>query len=112
MYRKQHVLKTLRCNKQAYSNKLIFAHVIINFIRNKFEFLSAQVKGNMDVLMVSETKIGNSFPVGNFSIDGSRTSDWLDRDSNSGGIMQYVREDISSNLLVTAEKNHTVFLLN
>ena len=66
----------------------------------------------MDVLMVSETKIDNSFPVANFTIDGSRTSHLLDRDSNSGGIMQYVREDISSNLLVTAEKNDTVFLLN
>ena len=87
MYRKQHVLKTLRCNKQAYSNKLIFAHVIINFIRNKFEFLSAQVKGNMDVLMVSETKIDNSFPVGNFVMDCFSTPYWLDRDCNGGGIM-------------------------
>ena len=83
------------------SNKLIFAHVNINFIRNKFEFLSTQVKGNIDVLMVSETKIDNSFPVGNFVIDGFSTPYRLDRDSNGGGIMLYVREDIPSILFAT-----------
>ena len=75
-------------------------------MRNKFESLSTQVKGNIDVLMVSETKIDDSFPVGNFVIDGFSTPYRLDRDSNGGGIMLYVREDIPSNLLATDEKNH------
>ena len=61
-------MKTLRCDN---SNELIFAHLNINSIRRKFEFLSTQVKGNIDVLMVSETKIDNSFPVGHFVIDGN-----------------------------------------
>ena len=55
--------------------------------------------------MVSETKIDN-FPVGNFVIDGFGTTYRLDRDSNGGGIMLYVREDIPSNLLATDEENH------
>ena len=38
------VLKTLRNDN---SNKLIFAHININSIRNKFEFLSAQETGNI-----------------------------------------------------------------
>ena len=75
-------------------------------MRNKFESLSTQVKGNIDVLMVSETKIDNSFPVGNFVIDGFSTPYRLARDDNGGGIMLYVREDIPSNLLATDEKNH------
>ena len=75
-------------------------------MRNKFESLSTQVKGNIDVLMVSETKIDDSFPVGNFVIDGFSTPYRLDRESNGGGIMLYVREDIPSNLLATDEKNH------
>ena len=32
-------------------------------MRNKFESLSTQVKGNIDVLMVSEIKIDDSFLV-------------------------------------------------
>ena len=55
--------------------------------------------------MVSETKIDDSFPVGNFVIDGFSTPYRLDCDSNGGGIMLYVREDIPSNLLATDEKN-------
>ena len=96
------VLKALRSDN---SNKLIFAHANINSIRNKFEFLSTQVKGNIDVLMVSETKVDDSFPVGNFVVDGFSTPYQLDRDSNGGGML-YVREDIPSNLLATDEKNH------
>ena len=51
-------------------NKLIFAHLNINLIRNKFEELISQVKGTVDVLMISETKIDDSFPIANFLIDG------------------------------------------
>ena len=36
--------------------KFIFVHTNINSIRNKFEFLSTQVKGNRDVLMVPKQK--------------------------------------------------------
>ena len=97
------VLKALRSDN---SNKLIFAHININSIRNKFEFLSTQVKGNIDVVMVSEAKIDDSFPVGNFVIYGFSTPYRLDRDRNGGGIMLYVKEDIPSNLLATDEKNH------
>ena len=56
--------------------------------------------------MVSETKTDDSFPVANFVIDGFSTPYRSDRDSNGGGIILYVREDIPSNLLATDEKNH------
>ena len=49
-------------------NKVIFAHLNINSIRNKFEELISQVKGTVDVLMISETKIDDSFPIVNFLI--------------------------------------------
>ena len=62
-------------------NKLIFAHLNINSIRNKFELLSKQIKGNVDVLMISETKIDDSFPVGQFLIEGFCTTYRLDRNS-------------------------------
>ena len=40
-----------------------------------------------DVLMISETKIDDSFPIGVFVIDGYSTSYRLDRNSNGGGIV-------------------------
>ena len=41
--------------------------------------LSDQIQGNIDVLLVSETKIDNSFPNGNFLIDGFSTPYRLNR---------------------------------
>ena len=93
------MLKSLHCNNLY---KLDFAHLTINSISNKFELLSEQVRGNVDFLMVSETKIDDSFPIGNFLIHGFSPYR-VDRDSKGGcgGIMLYIREDIPSNLLVT-----------
>ena len=80
-------------------NKVIFAHLNINSIRNKFEELISQVKGTVDVLMISETKIDDSFPIANFLIDGFSQPYRIDRNPSGSGIMLYVREDIRSNLL-------------
>ena len=69
-----------------------------------FELLLDQTKGNIDVLMISQTKIDDSFPLGNFLIGGFSKLYRLDRDSLGGGILLYVREDISSNLLEVETK--------
>ena len=51
-------------------DKVIVAHLNINFLRNKFDILIGQITGNIDFLMVSETKLGESFPLGQFIIEG------------------------------------------
>ena len=60
-------LKSLRTSNP---EKLVFAHLNINSVRNKFELLSDQTKDNIDVLLVSETKLDYSFLIGSFLIDG------------------------------------------
>ena len=62
------------------------------------------MKSNINVLMVSKTKIHNSFLVSNFVKDGFSTLYRLDRDSNGSGIMLYVKGDIPSNLLAIDKK--------
>ena len=37
-------------------NKLDVAHLNINFLRNKFELLTEKTKGNVDILVISETR--------------------------------------------------------
>ena len=49
--------------------------------------------------MISETKLDESFPVGQFLMDGYSVPYRLDRDGNGGGILLYIREDIPSKLL-------------
>ena len=83
---------------QENTNKLVFAHMNINSLRNKFKLLFDQVKGNIDVLMISETKIDDSFPLWNFLVGAFSKPYRLDRDSLGGGILLYVREDIQTNL--------------
>ena len=75
-------------------NKLIFAHVNINLIRHKFDSLADIMKDNIDILMISETKVDDSFPDGQFFLDGFGTSFRLDRKRNDGGIMLFIRNDI------------------
>ena len=94
-------LKTIRCDNV---NNLIFAHLNINSIRNKSEFLATQVKGKIDILMISVTKIDERFPKGHFLIEGFRTLYRLDRDSKGGGIMLYIRADVPLNLLAIEDK--------
>ena len=68
-------------------------------IPNKFDLFSEQIKGTIDVLKISETKIDYSFPIGQFLIEGFCTPYRLDRNSKGGGVLLYVREDIPSNLI-------------
>ena len=80
-------------------NKLVIAHLNINSIRNKFDLLVEKIKGNVDILMMSETKLDDSFPMGQFLIDKFSDPIRLDRNKNEGGILLYIREDIPSNIL-------------
>ena len=46
------------------------AHLNINSLRNKIDYLIGQVTGNIDILMISKTKLDISFPTGQFLING------------------------------------------
>ena len=58
--------KTLKSIRSDNVNKLIFAHVNINSIRNKFELLKNEINGNTDILMISEKEFKIPFPTVNF----------------------------------------------
>ena len=96
--------KTLKLFRKDNLNKIILAHLNINSIRNKFDCLSEQVKGNIDILLISEAKIDDRFPVAQFIIDGFSPPYRLDRNCHGGGLMLVVRKDILSNLPVIEKK--------
>ena len=76
----------------------------INSIRNKFELLKDQVKVNIDILMISQTKIDDIFPQSQFLIERFRTPHRLYHDSNGVGIHLYVMEDIHFKLIAIENK--------
>ena len=77
-------------------NKIIFAHININSIRNKLSQLTNDIHGKIDILMISETKIDNSFPKSEFIIPGFHEPYRQDRNCHGGGILLYIRDDIPS----------------
>ena len=80
-------------------NRIVISHININSIRNKFELLAEAVMGNVDILMVTETKIDETFPTTQFIIPGFTSPYRFDRTKDGGGILVYIREDIPSKLL-------------
>ena len=80
-------------------NRLIFGHLNINSIRNKIEMLSNIIVGKLDILLLSETKIDDSFLTGQFHIPGFSTPYRSNRSNHGGGLLLYTRYDIPSKLL-------------
>ena len=75
-------------------NCITIAQININSLRNKFSFLCEAVSVNIDILLVTETKLDSSFPSAQFHMHGYTTRYRLDRSANGGGFLLYVREDI------------------
>ena len=53
----QSVKKSLKNIRISNINKLIFKYLNVNSLRNKFDILSEQIKGSIDIFMASETKL-------------------------------------------------------
>ena len=80
-------------------NKLIFLHLNINSIQKKNELLSEQIKGNVNKLIISETKMDDSFPIGQFLTEGFCSPYSLDCNSKNGGILLCASENTPSDLI-------------
>ena len=75
-------------------NKIIIGHLNINSIRYKFDFLKEIIGDNIDILLISETKIDDSFPVGQFIISRFHTPFRKDRNDKGGGLIFFIRDHI------------------
>ena len=91
-------------------NRLICAHLNINFVRNKIDYLSDIIKNNIDILIISETKLDSSFHNGQFQIHGYSESYRLDRNGNGGGILVFTRENIPTKLIDSQMKIEGFFI--
>ena len=67
----------------------LLGHVNINSLRNKSEMLADLIKGKLDIMLISETKIDYTFPTSQFDI----------RTDNGGGILLHTRYDIPAKKL-------------
>ena len=91
------MLKSIRTK---HLKNVIIGQLNINSLRNKFLSLTHLIKGNLDILILTETKLDNTFPEKQFIIPGYKKPYRRDRNRNGGGVMIYVREDIPSDILI------------
>ena len=88
--------------------KVTFDHLNINSIPNKFDGIMDFVSTNLDVFLISETKIDSSFPEAQFVHNGYAKPYRKDRSlgggGGGGGLLMYVNENIASCMM----KQHTL----
>ena len=60
-------------------NRPIIGQLNINSIRNKLNFLGSEISRCLDLLLVSETKLDDSFPTAQFLMSGFCKQYRLDR---------------------------------
>ena len=92
------ILKKLKI-KNLY--RLVIGHLNINSLRNKFESLKYIIKGNLDIIVITETKLDSTFPPQQFAIEGYTLPYRIDRVDGAGGVIIYVRDDIPSREITT-----------
>ena len=97
-------LKQLRNHNR---HRIIIGYLNINSIRNKFEPLLRFVRNNLDTLMALEAKIDDTFPESQFLIKDFSKSFRLDRTAKIGGILLYIREEISCRYIIQIILNNS-----
>ena len=85
--------ETFRKLKNDNPNKISIGYLNINSIRNKIEFLKELIGINVDIFLISETKLNDTFPTGQFLINGYQLPLRFDRNGN-GGLLLYCRDHI------------------
>ena len=89
-------LKKLRLRNP---KNVIIGNLNINSISGNFDHLKCLISNHVDILVLTETKLDETFATSSFLKDGFSSPFWLDRNRKSGGILINVRSDIPSKLL-------------
>ena len=92
-------LSTIKNLRLSNVNRVVIGNLNINSIPKKFNQLKELVLKYMDILVLTETKLDDSFPNSQFLVDGFSEPFRIDRNRSGGGVMIYIRDDIPSKLL-------------
>ena len=81
--------------------RVFIVHIDINSISSNFDMITSMViKDNIDILMISETKIDSSIPQTQFRIGVYAPPFRYDRNSHDDGIFLFIREDIPAKIII------------
>ena len=77
----------------------IIGHININFLERKFQSLKSLIIDTVEVLIITETKIDETYPTCQFKIEGFGTPFRLDRNMHAVGVILYILEYLSCKLI-------------
>ena len=80
--------------RKKYFNHLIIGNLNINSLPNNFKDLKILVKGKVDIIVITESKLDHTFPDSSFRISGYNNPFRKDRNRNGGRILVFIRDDI------------------
>ena len=88
-------LEKLRDARLRYLKQPLFAYLNINSLRNKVIDLK-EIVGYLspDYLVLSETKLDDSFPSAQFNLPNYEIRARRDRDKNGGGLIEFVKKGL------------------
>ena len=81
-----------------YPKNLIIGYFNINSVRNKFSRFQQTVLNKTDILLLSETKIDDSFPDSQFFAESFKMYR-RDRTKTVGGLLLYINENLSGKII-------------
>ena len=82
-----------------YPKNIILSYINVNSIRNKLDDLKFLLGKSLDIICISETKLDETFPTAQFTIEDFRKLYRLDITSNSRGFLFYVKANLPSKLI-------------
>ena len=92
-------LDTLKAARLQNPKNIIFSHIHINSVHNKFSSLCSLISSHVDILSIAETKLDYSFANAQFLIPNFHQPFPQDINRNSGGLLVFVRSSIPARML-------------
>ena len=84
----------LKVMKENSPHKIIVGQLDINSLSNKFQALQFTINRNLDIILLLERKLDDSFPSAKFMLKNFGIPHRHDRNSNGGGLLLQVHEVI------------------
>lgn len=85
--------------KKLHPTKLLIGHLNINSLSSKVLSLREIVKDHLDILLISESKLDQSFTDASIGLNGFKRPYRIDRNKNGGGLVLYVNCELTSNAI-------------
>lgn len=100
-------LESLKMKRLRYPKNILVGFLNINSLRYKIiDVRDILPKVSLDYFVIAETKLDNTFPTAQFTIDGYTIRNRKDRTKNGGGLLEYIKRGVICNKINDYNTNY------